>query len=244
VRTPTIRILGSIPASAFRPALLCILAFPAFSQNATTNEFWPEVDVYLPVHSNVRLILSAKKERDTDVRSSEVGANIEWSLHRFPPILGVPWVDQDATRRTLISFRAGYLYKRSYDQTPPVHENRPQVEFTLRWVFLGNVVVSNRARWEFRFVQGSAFSWRYRDQLKFEKDLKLHGYTFTCYIAAEPFYNSAKSSWDRFRFSGGTVLPIVKWLAVEPYYLRQIVTDSQPRYTNALGLVAHVHVGK
>jgi hypothetical protein len=97
--------------------------------------------------------------------------------------------------------------------TPAVHENRPGLELTLRWVLLKSILVSNRAHWELRFVSGSPFSWRYRDRLRVEKDIELRRYTFTCYIAAEPFYNSRRGTWDRFRFSAGTVLPAGKWFA-------------------------------
>jgi hypothetical protein len=107
-----------------------------------------------------------------------------------------------------------------------------------------NIVVSNRSRLELRYVDNSPFSWRYRDQLKAERDFELRRYTFTSYVAAEPFYNSKTNKWDRFRFSGGVVLPLRKWLAVEPYYLLQIVTDSQPRFTNAFGFIVQVHVPK
>src|SRR5262249_50097525 len=118
--------------------------------------------------------------------NTELGADIEVSLHRFRPVLRLPWEDFDGTRKTLVSFRAGYRYKRSFDSAPPVHESRPDVECTLRWAFYRDIIVSNRARWEFRFVSSSPFSWRYRNQLKVEKDLNLNGHTFSAYVAAEP----------------------------------------------------------
>jgi hypothetical protein len=220
-------------------------AVPASAQNTySTNEFWPEASVFFTLPLNFRLIASAKRERDAEFKNTEVGGDLEFSLHRFRPLLSLPWEDEDATRKSLVTIRAGYKYKRSFEETPPVHENRPDLEVTLRWLFRGDIVVSNRALWELRFVSGSPFSWRYRNRLRIEKDFKLHGYTFSSYIAAEPFYNASKSSWDRFRFSGGTVFPLGRRFAIEPYYLRQIVTDSQPRFTNALGLVAQVHWSK
>jgi hypothetical protein len=227
--------------SALAPALFLGFSAHAFSQDSSTTEFWPEADVFLGLHSNVRLILSAKRERDAEFRNTEVAADIEVSLHRFRPALTLPWVDQDATRRTLISLRAGYKYKRSFDKTPPVHENRPDIEFTLRWILGKGILVGNRGRCEFRFVNGSPFSWRYRDRVRVERDFQLRGYKFTCYASTEPFYNSRNSTWDQFRFSGGMVLPLGRWFALEPYYLLQTVTDSQPRFTNALGLVAQAH---
>ena len=94
-------------------------------------------------------------------------------------------IGQDATRAKRITIRAGYRYKRSLNTEVPVNENRPTAEFTLRWVFPEGVLMSNRARGEFRFVNG-AFSWRYRDLLKFEKDFHMRDYAFTAYTSAEP----------------------------------------------------------
>ena len=229
--------------SRFGLLLFCLIVGNAVAEEAaSTNEFWPEASVFITAHPNVRVILTTKRERDAEFRNSEVGGTIEWSLHRFRPVIHGPWVDQDATRKTLITAESGYKYKLSFDETPPVHENRPDVAVTLRWVFPEDILVSNRACWEFRFVSGSPFSWRYRDRVEIEKDFKIRRYTFTCYIAAEPFFNSKTGTWDRFRFMGGTVLPLGRRFAIEPYYLRQIVTDGQPRYTNALGLAAKVHI--
>jgi len=243
MRTRDARMIRSVPALAFRAALFCLLAACGLAQEAsTTNEFWPEIDTFLKMSPNLRLIFVAKRERDAELaRNSELSGEIEWSVHRFQPVLTLPWVDQDATRKSMISFRAGHKYKRSFDKTPVVHENRPQAEFTLRWIFAENILVSNRARWEFRFVSGSPFSWRYRDRVQVERDFKLNKYTFTSYINGEPFYSSGTSRWDRFRFSGGAVFPFGRWFALEPFYLRQIDTHSPPRNTNALGLGAQVH---
>jgi len=224
--------------------LLFILLTPAFSQNQTTNEFWPEAQLFYELQPGLRLVISAKRERDIDFKNTETGAELEYSFHRRRPIIDSPWVDLDATRRALVSIRIGYKYKLAFDEPRPVHENRPHAEFTTRKVFIGNILVSNRALWEFRLISGSPYSWRYRNRLQVEKDLRLNRYSFTCYLAGEPFYNSGKSSWNQFRFSTGVVLPVGRRLAVEPYYLRQIINDSEPRYTNALGLVGKVYWGK
>lgn len=229
-------------AKVLRLGLFAILTTHAVSQTTnSTNEFWPEADVFLTVHPNVRLILTAKRERDVEFLNTETGGAFEVSFHRFLPALNLPWRDQDATRRTLISIGAGYKYKRSFGTEPPVHENRAEMNLTLRWVLHQNILVSSRSRWEGRFVSDAPFSWRFRDQLKLEKDFKLDGQTFTTYIAAEPFYDARTSKWDRFRLSCGAVFPIGRRFAAEPYYLRQRVTNAEPRFTNAVGLVLQVH---
>jgi len=214
----------------------------ARSEN-TTNEFWPELDAFFSLSEHLRLIVTAKRERDIDYSNNEFGADIELSVRRFRPFLLGHVIGQDATRAKRITIRAGYRYKRSLNTEVPVNENRPTAEFILRWVFPEGVLMSNRARGEFRFVNG-AFSWRYRDLLKFEKDFHMRHYAFTAYTSAEAFYNSSTDRWDRFRFTGGMLFPLGKRLAVEPYYTRQIATHSQPRNINALGLALQLHLLK
>ena len=101
--------------------------------------------------------------------------------------------------------------------------------------------MSNRARGEFRFVNG-AYSWRYRNQMKFDKDFQVRHYALTAYTSAEAFYDSTTNRWDRFRFTGGMLFPIGKRFAVEPYYTRQIATHSQPRNINVLGLTLQLYL--
>ena len=209
----------------------------------TTTEFWPELDAFFSLSEHLRLIVSAKRERDIDFSNDEFGADLELSVSHFRPFLLGRVIELDATRAKRITIRAGYRYKRSLNTGAPVNENRPTAEFTLRWVFAEGILMSNRARGEFRFVNG-AFSWRYRDLLKFEKDFHLRHYELTAYASAEAFYNSATGTWDRFRFSGGMLFPLGKRFAAEPYYTRQIATHSHPRNINALGLTLQLHLLK
>lgn len=217
--------------------LLAATAFPQNNTATTTDEFWPEFDLYVKLSEKLRLVVFEKKERDSEDSSVQSGAAFEMSFHRFRPLLFRKRVEVDDARMKLMTFRAGYLYKTTVTEEPPVHENRGTVDWTLRWFFPGDLLLSNRARFEFRFQQHGQFSWRYRDRLRLEKDLHLGTYTFTTYVAAEPFYNSADNSWDRFRLTGGTVLPLGKKFSFEPYYTRQHSSASQPHVTNAFGLM-------
>src|SRR5215831_2536064 len=102
------RIDRGIVLLVIAPALFLGSTTLAFSQDSSTTEFWPEANVFLRLNPNIRLIFSAKRERDAEFKNTEAAGNIEVSLHRFRPVLALPWVDQDGTRRTLISLRAGY----------------------------------------------------------------------------------------------------------------------------------------
>jgi hypothetical protein len=189
----------------------------------------------------VRFIVSAKKERDVDYSNTEYGGDLEVSVRRFRPLLFRRLLELDATRAKRISIRVGYRYKRSLNTGTPVNENRPTAEFTLRWMFPGDFLMSNRARGEFRFVNG-VYSWRYRDLIKFDKEIQVRHYAFTAYTSAEAFYDSGPNQWNRFRFTGGMLFPLGKRFAFEPYYTYQISPHSQPRGLNALGLALQLQL--
>lgn len=227
-----------------RIVVLCLIATQlSRGADTTSNELWPESDVYVALNQRVRLVFTAKRERDVDFKNLELGADVELSLRQFRLFLIGRLLEQDSTRAKRFTMRLGYHYKRSLSTDPPVNESRPVAEFTHRWVFPGEILMSNRVRGEFRFVSQD-FSFRLRDQLKFEKDFEIHGYAITADASGEAFYDASPGKWDRFRFTGGFVFPIGIRLAIEPYYMRQIATRSQPRNLNVVGIALQVHFPK
>jgi hypothetical protein len=193
------------------------------------------------MREHLRLVVSAKRERDVEFRNTEVGVDLELSLRRFRPVIFPRRLEQDDVRMRRMTVRFGYRFKRSFNTDSPINEHRPAAELTLRWAIPEHVLISNRSRGEFRFVNGE-YSWRYRNELKLERDFPIGRYAVTGYASAEPFYNSSANRWDRFRFSGGVVLPIRRYLHIDSYYLRQIVTDAQPRNINAIGLALKLYI--
>jgi hypothetical protein len=97
------------------------------------------------------------------------------------------------------------------------------------------MLFTDRNRGEFRFVNGG-YSWRARDQLKLEKDIRIDGYALTEYVSAEAFFDSKTQAVDRFRYVAGAVFPLRKQITIEPYLMRQNSLESNPRFVNAIGL--------
>src|SRR5262249_44551335 len=154
-------------------------------------------------------------DRDVDYPDVKFLAFVDFFVTRFHPILFRRLVESDDARMQRIVLRIGYVNSHSVGDQPAKIEHRPLVEGTLRWAFPGSVLLSDRNRFEFRFVSG-AYSWRYRNQVKLEKDFKLDGAPLTSYGSAEAFYDSNTDSFNRFRYSAGLVVPVKRWLSVEP----------------------------
>jgi hypothetical protein len=113
-------------------------------------------------------------------------------------------------------------------------EQRLFSDATLRLALGSNVLLSNRNRAEYRWLDG-AFSWRYRNQVKLERDRAFRLPT-TPYASAELFYDSRYSAVSIYRYTGGISVVISPRWIVEPYYVYQIEKHSQSRRIHAIGL--------
>jgi hypothetical protein len=209
----------------------------------TVTEFWPELNLLWQTTTNTRLTVVLASTRDDDVLQLDhwVGVYFDVSVPRFKPLLFRRISDYDSTRTKRIALRVAYRYDHSFHETPVRTEHRPYAEGTLRWVFPKSILASDRNRLELRF-QNTGFSWRYRNRLTIEKDLRIGGRPVTPYISTEAYYDSRYAAWDQFRFSGGGIVAVGKLFSIEPYYTRQISTVGHPRNVNGLGLRVGIHL--
>jgi hypothetical protein len=124
----------------------------------------------------------------------------------------------------------------STDSTP-VHEtreNRLAMAATVETP-LGRWKVRDRNLFERRFLIGSK-TWRYRNRLEFERNLRLAHRQLRFFIWNEVFYDSAVGAWSRNRAALGAGKEISKRLSVDLYYLRQNDSHSRPGDLNVLGM--------
>ena len=160
----------------------------------TRNEFWPEIDVYIHVKPKVRLYLLgtvSKTAEDGELRNArgfeaQIGAHIDY-------------IPNDH-----LILRTGYRYGTSVgDSDDPFKEHRLLTEQTLRKMLPGELLLSDRNREDFRFVNGD-FSFRYRNRVTIEREVHLFkGRTITPYASAEIFYDTRHNAWNRNRFAIG-----------------------------------------
>lgn len=203
----------------------------------TRNEFWPEINVYINVKPKVRLFLLgtvSKSVEDGEIRNAQsfeaqVGAHIDY-------------IPNDH-----IILRAGYRFGTSVGDTDsPYKEHRILTEQTLRKLLPGDLLLSDRNREDFRFVNGD-FSFRYRNRVKVEREFDLFkGRTITPYVSAEIFYDTRSSSWNRNRLAVGfeqslrrgplrRMLLHKRQVILDLYYMRQNDSGSETLHVNAIG---------
>jgi hypothetical protein len=228
-------------------ACCCILGLPteAYAADNTEEQFWPELDAYYHLNRSVRLMfLSAvTKGRDVDYFDGKVGGRLDVYVPRLRPVLFRKIVREDDSRMQRMQFRVGYRYNHSIGRTPSTTEQRSFLDGVVRWAVPANILMSDRNRFEFRFANGS-YSWRYRNELKLERDFQVQHRSFTAYTASEEFWDSRVNIWNRFRFTAGLVLPFRNIWELKPYYSRQIDTTAQIRNTNVIGITLSVYIPK
>ena len=206
-------------------------------ESDTRNEFWPELDVYIHVKPKVRLYLIgsvSKLVEDGELRNAEsfqaqIGAHIDYIPNEH------------------LILRAGYRYGTSVgDSDDSFKEHRLLTEQTLRKMLPGELLLSDRNREDFRFVDGE-FSFRYRNRVTIEREFHLFKErTITPYASAEIFYDTRSDAWNRNGLTVGfqqslrrgplrrMLLPS-RQVILDLYYTRQNDSRSEIQHVNAIG---------
>jgi|SRR6266496_669148 len=203
----------------------------------TSNEFWPEIDVYINVKPKVRLYLLGTLSKA--VEDGEL-----FNAQAFEAQIGVH-IDYIPNKHVVL--RTGYRFGTAVgSNNDPFKEHRLLTEQTLRKLLPGGVLLSDRNREDFRFINGD-FSFRYRNRLKIEREVQLFKErTITPYVSGEIFYDTRFSVWNRNRLAVGVQQslrrgPVLRMLLpkrqviLDLYYMRQNDSRSSTQHVNALG---------
>lgn len=218
--------------------LVLITTHPAKAlQSTTSQEFWPEIDVYVSVKPKVRLFLLGTISRSVEdgeiFKSDAVEAQVGFHVDYIP--------------NKHVILRTGYRYGTSLgDTVSPYTEHRLVTEQTLRKLLPGDVLLSDRNREDFRFISGD-FSFRYRNRVTLEREVHLFkGRTITPYVSGEIYYDTRYSTWNRNRLTAGVQQslrrgPLRKMLLpnrqviLDLYFTHQNDSRSSTQHVNALG---------
>jgi hypothetical protein len=224
-----------------RLLLLAVLLPLPVLRAQNQQQFWPEVDTYVNLSSRSRLFFMTALSSDQDNRTldGEFGVSLDLYFRRF---LQERLRDaKDPGKSKFLTFRIGYRYLPSLRGDNP-NEQRPIFEITARRLLPLAILFSDRNRFDFRFVEGKPFSWRYRNRITLERNFSIHKYEFTPYVRGEFFYDSRYGKIDKNIFTVGSVFPLTKRTEFEVYYEDQRDSASTPNYhTRGIGLVLSLY---
>jgi len=244
VRIQGILLLKVGPQYALRPVglLVLLLCFHCLhtkgSAQEKSKEFWPEVDVYVPVNEKVRLFFLftiTKSEETKQNTEGQFGAHIDYTV----------------SKRLIL--RAGYRYGFSLTEEDPYEEHRPILEQSIRQHLPLKTLLTDRNREEFRFVNGK-FSFRYRNRVTLEREFRLRRRSITPYGQLEAYHDSRFDVWNRNRLTAGVQiqlrkgLPLItrlvprRELVLDVYYTKQNDSRSEPHHIGALGVAFQIHL--
>lgn len=229
-----------MPSSRFCAAwvVASVLATPAAAQTPLTGgAFWPAVEAHAQIRDNLRvLVLGALKNgEDYSYDQWRLGAALGYQMKSFArPHLE----DIDPQREHKLVFGAGYEYIESTESDKPGTENRVTLGFTPQGRTPGGFLISDRNRFEFRWVNG-AYSDRYRNKVTVERLTARKRLHFAPYASAEFFYDVTAGSWNQEQYAIGIAWPYKRVLKLDTYYLYQDCSSCNPRYLNVAGVTLH-----
>ncbi len=200
------------------------------------SEFWPELDVFVPINENWRLLVTTsitKAEETKENQEFQIGARIDY-----------------LTKKRLV-FGGGYSFRHSPGNDPS-NEHRLAFDQTFRYLLPLTILLSDRNREEIRIVDGNG-SFRYRNRLMFEREFRVKERSVTPYGSVEVFHDSRFDVWNRNRLTAGVQIqlkhgaPLLDLihqrnrLVLEPYYARQHDSRSAPHSIHAIGVTFSIY---
>lgn len=234
----------SLKAGRFFTVLLALLAaaLPAGAQDSdSTNEVWPEFDFFIKLNEKSRIFLlytGTKQEYLGSFADGQTGVHLDfYTIPAFRPVINT--IDQ--SRSKFLMIRVGYLLSRPKNNSGTSTEHMATIEATARAQLPGGLLLSDRNRFDFRWVEGDPRH-RYRNRLKLERTIPLGRFQFTPYTHVETFYDLQPREWSRLRYAAGAEFSITKRIVLEGYFLRQNTWASVPQFVNAAGMAVQFYL--
>lgn len=226
-----------------RAAAIACVAFCDCAAGQVLDQLWPEANVFVKLSENTRLFLlgAGTRERVGGYSDGQLGAHVDFFIS---PVVFKARAERhpDIARSKFLQIRLGYLFGKTPQKSEtPFVEHMPTAEVTPRYYGPKGLLLSNRNRVDFRFVDG-VYTPRYRNRLKLERGFAVGKRSLTPYGHAEAFYDWRYNSFHRFRFAAGAELELTRWFVFESYYLRQQDSTANPQGLNVAGIALQFYI--
>jgi hypothetical protein len=206
--------------------------------SGAVTELDPGFTVAVDLGGHVRLDLYTGREKSEEISAGKykVGAGISFRLKpKFTRFLDA----LDTDKQHVLVIGTTYEYSIAREPGATTKEHKIYLDGTFRWAFPKEFLLSNRNRFEFRWVNGED-RFRYRNRLILERPFKLLKRDITPYGGAEAYWDAKYKKWNIFKFTTGVVVPLYRRMSLEFLYERQhCVTCADPN-TNIFGLTLNI----
>jgi hypothetical protein len=236
MNTPLLRVL-------LRLAIITLCNSGAAGQSRSTDvELDPEMDAHVQFASNLRLLafggLTQGVSFDYQQFYAAAAVGYQWK-----PILKPHLINIDPDKEHYVVVGGGYEFLRTNQSEKIKDENRMTYEVLLGFRPYGGMLLSDRNRIEFRWINGK-YSTTYRNRPALEHDFLLRDFRFTPYGSVELFYDSSKSSWDQRWYSGGIQLPYKRAIMLDTYYRLENCTACKPQNAKIVGMTLNIYISQ
>ncbi len=212
------------------------------ADSATTQQFWPALDLYVNVNEDSRFFFQYSATRQADLQDYEDGLVGAYFDYYTLPLARKRLAEQpDAARDKFLMFRMGFAYQANPPDKKPSTQYIGVLEVDPRQPLPWGMLMTDRNRMEFRLVNGD-YEPRYRNRLRIERTFKVGRFGLTPYIDCEAFYESQYHAWAEIRYEGGMEWAIKRYLVLQGYYTRQRETQPKNSYVNALGATLQIYL--
>ena len=223
-------------------ALLAGVAGASQAQE-TDDQFWPEIDTYVRLNDHARVFFKVAPSKETGADSfddTQIGAFFDFGV--APHALGHLTKAYDADQ--LRYLRGGIGYQETFELSgddATVSVRNIVTDLTPRFFLPWELLVAQRNRVDYRWIQGQDYSWRYRPRVWVERQSRIGSVKLVPHAAVELYYDSRYDSWNRTEYRAGLSVPVAKWFVPQAYYAREIDREPATKYTNALGVIATLY---
>lgn len=212
------------------------------AQDAGTSEaFWPKLSVRYQWPSSLSQTVYSQFKTDAGSQSTQwsAGTDLDLQAKRFarPHLVNI-----DPSKEHVLVLGIGYEYLDTQGGASPKYENRLKAQATGRHRVGEAVLIEDRNRFEFRWVNGG-YSSRYRNRLRVEVDLHQESFRYSPYVSAEVFYSWATNSWNEQQYTVGIQWPHRQLWVLDTYYLRQNCSTCSPQHLNVAGVSLGLFLG-
>ena len=222
-----------------------------YSQNGveeSSQEFWPEVDLWCRVSPLWRfsVFVPISRNIDTEYREGSIvlQSDYSWGKHKGF-IMPMRLVENDSNQPVKANMlRGGYLSGISLDDKgESFSENTAFAEYHFRIPYKNRILVSHRFRNDYRWLgSDNNFSARLRYRFMLEKEFIVKKISFVPYCNAEAYYDTRYSEINRYRFIGGTSVAWSSLYALEANFTYQRDSYASVENLYAVNVILHIYI--
>jgi hypothetical protein len=220
--------------------LLLLVNGPVLAQTSTAEkELWPALRLNFNVQPRLGVQMFAENHDGEDASLSQwkLGAIISYRMSR---ILTKLRDDIDEENKYNLVIGGGYEFVKTNQTNSIKREHRVMVQTTPKFVPGWGVLLQDRSRAEFRWVDG-VYNFRYRNKLTADRPLKIGKVRFSPYASGELFWDRNHHAWTENQYAFGVQLPYKKLLMLDTYYLRQNCTTCSQDPISVFGFSINFH---